>query len=58
MWMISNPLTSQNCETKNMLCAPDTLVPLANSTLILLFSKMVKISKIISSKSKKYCKGK
>jgi hypothetical protein len=31
---------------------------LANSTLIILFSKMLRISKIISSKSKKYCEGK
>jgi hypothetical protein len=31
---------------------PNTL---ANSTLIILFSKMLKFSKIISPKSKKYC---
>jgi hypothetical protein len=31
---------------------------LANWTLIILFSKMLKFSKIISSKSKKYCEGK
>jgi hypothetical protein len=31
----------------------DTLV-----TLIILFSEMLKLSKIISSKSKKYCEGK
>jgi hypothetical protein len=30
---------------------------LANSTLIILFSEMLKFSKIISSKLKKYCEG-
>jgi hypothetical protein len=34
------------------------LVPLPSSTLILIFSEMLKFSKIISSKSKKYCEGK
>jgi len=33
---------------------PNTL---ADSTLIILFSEMLKISKIISSKSIKYCEG-
>jgi hypothetical protein len=33
---------------------PNTL---ADSTLIILFSEMLRISKIISSKSKKYCEG-
>jgi hypothetical protein len=34
------------------------LSTIADSTLIILFSEMLKISKMISSKAKKYCEGK
>jgi hypothetical protein len=42
----------------NDTCYIQYLSTLASSTLIISFSKMLKFSNFISSKSKKYCEGK